>query len=246
MLVIDGEVSAGRSLAQVFEERGYETVVCADARAGFSSACASVPDCVVCALDLPDIDGLWVARRIRTEIGPVSRTPLLLVGTIEETATRVQGLHVGADAFLSKPVTNEEIVAQVEALIAMAKRLKVEGEAPPSSMSFTAAIRGDLSMFPLASILMMFELERRTGTLEVVAESGTRAILVLANGLFATTEINGAPKQAVDVLRQVLEWRAGRFSFHPRNAASMPPPRGSVGALVLEAMRLEDEGKARG
>jgi len=73
--------------------------------------------------------------------------------------------------------------------------------------------------------------------------SGKRASLALTDGLFASTEVAGAPRPALEVLREVLSWRAGRFSFQPRESRSLPGPRASVGALVLEAMRLEDEEK---
>ena len=126
----------------------------------------------------------------------------------------------------------------------MARRIRGEtAESPPSATTLTAAIRGDLSMFPLASILMMFEMERRSGLVEVVASSGTRAKLLIVDGLFATTEIGGEARPAIEVLRDVLSWRAGRFAYQPRDSGSLPAPRASVGALVLEAMRLEDEAK---
>ena len=110
--------------------------------------------------------------------------------------------------------------------------------------SLAAAFRGDLSNFPLASVLMMLEMERRTGVLEVVSGSERRAQLSIVTGLFAKTEIAGESKGALEVLREVLSWRTGRFAFRPRDAGASQPPHGSVGALVLEAMRLEDERNA--
>ncbi len=245
ILVIDGDEWLGRLLARVLHEKDFTTDFCDDARSGFQRACDTVPDCVVCSIVLPDIDGFWVARRIRTEVGPVSKTPILLVGDIADKDARIQGLQVGADVMLERPVTNEEIVAQVEALVSMARRFGPEVPEEHSAPSLAAAFRGDLSNFPLASVLMMLEMERRTGILEVISGSGTRAQLTLALGVFASTEIEGNPASALEVLRDVLAWRTGRFAFRPRDAGSMPPSRGgNVGALVLEAMRLEDERNA--
>jgi CheY-like chemotaxis protein len=245
VLVIDGDEWLGRLLARVLEEKGYTVEVCLEARIGFRKACEVPYDCIVCSPDLPDIDGAWVARRVRTEGGPVSRTPFLFVGDFTDKNVRIQALQVGGDAFLRRPLSNEEIVAQVEALIAMSKRHQgIAEESSPASLSFPAAIRGDLSMFPLASLLMMFELERRSGTVDVVSSSGKRASLTINDGLFAHTEVGGDPKPALEVLREVLSWRAGRFAFQPRESGMLPAPRASVGALVLEAMRLEDEKKA--
>ena len=240
--MIDGDEWLGRLLARVLQEKGFATDFCDDARSGFQQACDTVPDAIVCSIVLPDIDGFWVARRIRTEGGAISKTPLLLLGDIADKDARIQGLQVGADVLLERPVTNEEIVAQVDALVSMARRFKSEipGE-EHSAPSLAAAFRGDLSNFPLASVLMMLEMERRTGSLEVVSGSNKRAMLILSAGLFATTEMSGESRTALEVLREVLSWRSGRFAFRPRDAGSLPPPRGSIGALVLEAMRLEDE-----
>jgi two-component system OmpR family response regulator len=245
ILVIDGDEWLGRLLARVLQETGFVTDFCEDARSGFHKACETVPDGIVCSVVLPDIDGFWVARRIRTEGGPVAKTPILLVGDIADKEARIQGLHVGADAVLERPVTNEEIVAQMDALVSMARRFKPEGGGEEQAApSLAAAFRGDLSNFPLASVLMMLEMERRTGSLEVVSGSNKRALLTLSAGLFANTELAGESRTALEVLREVLAWRSGRFAFRPRDAGSLPPPRGSVGALVLEAMRLEDERNA--
>lgn len=241
--MIDGDEWLGPLLVRLLQEKGFMADFRDEARAGFQRACDSVPDAIVCSVVLPDIDGFWVARRIRTEVGPVSKTPIVLVGDAEDKDARVQGLQVGADVLLERPVTNEEIVAQVEALVAMARRFRPDVPDDQSAPSLAAAFRGDLSNFPLASVLMMLEMERRTGTLEVISGSNKRALLALSTGLFASTELSGEPLAAIDVLREVLGWRTGRFAFRPRDVGSLPPPRGSIGALVLEVMRLEDERK---
>jgi CheY-like chemotaxis protein len=243
VLVIDADEWTYTVLGRELRAKGWSVDVCDDARAGFQTACRTIPDCIVCAMDLPDIDGLWVARRIRTEGGPVARVPFLFVGEAPDAETRVQALHVGADAFLARPVSNEEILAQVDALVGMARRYTSDAD-EPSVPSLAVAFRGDLGTFPLASILMMLELERRTGTLEVVSSAGTKATLNLSAGLFASSEVDAEARTPIEALRLVLSWRAGKFGFRTREVDSLPPPGGSVGALVLEAMRLDDEQKA--
>jgi len=242
--VIDGDEWLGRLLGRVLQEKGFTTDFCEDARSGFQKAVASAPDGIVCSVVLPDIDGFWVARRIRTEPGPVARTPILLLGEARDADVRIQGLQVGADVVLERPVSNEEIAAQVDALVALAARLRVEvPEGESAASSTAAAFRGDLANFPLASVLMMLEMERRTGTLEVISGGGKRALLVLSTGLFAHTEVAGEARSPLEALREVLAWRSGRFAFRTRDVGSLPPARGSVAAVVLEAMRLEDERK---
>jgi CheY-like chemotaxis protein len=241
ILVVDGDEWSSRPLARALEEQGWQVETFAEARAAFQRACALVPDCIVSATELPDIDGFWLARRIRTEAGSIAKVPILFTGGADAEA-RTQALSVGGDVFMPFPFSTADVVAQVGALVGMSRRLRGAGssDAPPSAGAM-AAIRGDLSLFPLASILMMFEMERRSGSVDVVSGSGKRGSMLLVEGLFSNTEIGGASKPALEVLREVLSWRAGRFSFTPRDAGHHPTPRASVGALVLEAMRLEDE-----
>ncbi|MBX3207268.1 MAG: response regulator [Labilithrix sp.] len=245
VLVIDGDEWAVTALVRALQEKGYVVDASGEAVVGFRKASETLPDCIVLSPELPDIDGAWVARKVRTEAGALSKVPILFVGELTDRSVHAQTLNAGADVFLARPITNDEIVAQIGALIAMARRLDgKEVDGSPSSATAAAAIRGDLSAFPLASLLMMFEMERRSGLIEVVAMSGKRASLTLTDGLFASTEVAGAPRPALEVLREVLSWRAGRFSFQPRESKNLPAPRASVGALVLEAMRLEDEEKS--
>jgi CheY-like chemotaxis protein len=243
VLVIDGDEWTANLLVRSLEAIGFTVEACGEAMAGFRAACERPPNCVVLNPELPDVDGAWVARRIRTEAEAVSRVPILFVGDANDSHTRAQMLNVGGDVFLARPVTNAEVVAQICALVGMAERFGPREQEPPSSRSLGAAIRGDLSIFPLASVLMMFEMERRSGILEAVNPSGRRASLVLSLGLFAGTEIGGAARPALTVLREVLAWRAGRFSFQPQESEFLPTPRAQIGALVLEAMRLDDEEK---
>ena len=240
ILVVDGDEWTARLLLRSLEEQGYQVELFSEARAAFQRACALVPDCIVSATELPDIDGFWLARRIRTEAASVAKVPILFIGAEGDKDARSQALSVGGDVFVARPITNDDLVAQIGALVSMFRRLRGMTEAPPSAGAM-AAIRGDLSLFPLASILMMFEMERRSGLIECVSGSGKRASLLLVEGLFSNTDIGGQPKPALEVLREVLSWRAGRFSFSPRDGGHLPTPRASVGALVLEAMRLEDE-----
>ena len=241
VVVIEGDEWLGSLLARELREKGLTVDVYGEARDGFAKTCAMLPDCVVCSLELPDIDGIWLARRLRTESGPVSKTPIILIGELVDKDARIQAFHAGADVVLARPIANADVVAQVEALMAIPRRMARDTDGPPSSVSSTSAIRGDLAMFPLASLLMMLEMERRTGVVEVVSSSGRRSQLTLAYGLFAATELDRVVGEPIAVLREVLSWRAGRFSYTARDPGAMPEPRGSVGAIVLEAMRLEDE-----
>ncbi|OLM02084.1 putative two-component system response regulator [Pseudonocardia sp. Ae406_Ps2] len=82
-----------------------------------SAAIAAVaerePDVVLLDMGLPDRDGIGVCREIRER----SRVPILAITGRGDVAARVQGLRSGADDYLVKPVSTDELVARIEAVL---------------------------------------------------------------------------------------------------------------------------------
>jgi two-component system OmpR family response regulator len=128
ILIIGADEWESTLLAKSLAEAGYQVVVAGEARAGFDKVRELQPDCILCDVNLPDIDGFWVARRVRTEPTLVATAPFLFLTDAADVESRLQGLNVGADLYLTRPLRNEEVVAQVGALIDMANRLRKQRE----------------------------------------------------------------------------------------------------------------------
>ena len=167
VLIIEQEEWEAALLTKFLSEAGYEVHVAGEARSGFDKVRELQPDCILCSVNLPDIDGFWVARRVRTEPTKVATTPFLFLTEADDAESRLQGLNVGADLYLTKPFRNEEVVAQVGALIDMANRLRRQREAfssdGPASSVAGAAFTGDVAQMSVATVLTLLELERRSG-----------------------------------------------------------------------------------
>jgi two-component system, OmpR family, response regulator len=247
VLIIEGDEWLAALLGKSLGDAGYEVQYATGAKQGFDRVRELAPDCILCDVNLPDIDGFWVARRVRTEPTAVATTPFLFLTEQDDTESRLQGLHVGADLYLSKPLRNEEVVAQVGALIEMANRLRKQresfsSESPASSRR--SAFQGDIAHVSISTILTLLELERRTGVLKVKTEDGQRAELELADGTFVAVTLDGEPGDPTELLRALLRWKRGSFAFKPDASKPMPSPkaqRQSLGGLLLKAMQLEDE-----
>jgi two-component system OmpR family response regulator len=134
VLIIEADEWESALLATFLGDAGYEVHVAAEAREGFDKVRELMPDCILCDVSLPDIDGFWVARRVRTESSRVATTPFLFLTEADDVEARLQGLHVGADLYLTKPLRNDEVVAQVGALIDMANRLRKTRDSMASDM----------------------------------------------------------------------------------------------------------------
>ena len=248
VLIIEHEDWEAALLTRFLGEAGYEVHVAGEARAGFDKVRELQPDCILCNVNLPDIDGFWVARRVRTEPSRVATTPFLFLTDADDKESRLQGLNVGADLYLTKPFSNDEVVAQVSALIDMANRLRQQRESfssdGPQSSVAGAAFSGDVAQMSVATVLTLLELERRSGRLKVRGESNKVALLELTEGKFAAGTLDDKPWNSMELLREVLRWKKGSFSFRGMQAtASDSGEQQKIGGLLLEAMRLEDESR---
>jgi two-component system OmpR family response regulator len=255
VLVIEDDEWASQLLAAAIREAGYDVTVCHSASEGLEQAFATLPDCIVCDADLPDEHGHWVVRSVRMHASHVSVTPFLILTATDDEASRLEGFQVGADVFMTKPFRVDEVVAQVGALVHMASRLRrrrdtllslpPESERAPDSPA-ARAIEGDLGQISIATVLTVLEMERRTGTFEVVSKK-RKAALELAGGCVIGASIGGARVPPVVALRTMLGWSVGRFAFvHAVASEERAPSSGqlTIGNFLLEAARLEDESQA--
>jgi two-component system KDP operon response regulator KdpE len=123
ILVVDDEEQILRALRRALVARGYEVATAADGQGALARVEEVIPDLVVLDLNLPDIDGLEVCRRIRSW----SQVPILILSVREDEAGKVRALDLGADDYLTKPFGIEELLARIRALL---RRRRTEGSAP--------------------------------------------------------------------------------------------------------------------
>lgn len=243
VLVIEDDEWVSGLLASAIHGAGYDVAVCATARAGLETAASMQPDCIICDVDLPDQDGYWVARNVRTQPSRVSVTPFLFLSGFDDQDSRLEGFHVGADVYMTKPFRVDEVVAQVGALVTMASRLRQRRDSllsAPESVQAGSAIEGDLSQMSIATVLTVLEMERRSGTFEVTSKK-RRAALDIAQGLVVDGTVGGTKVSALTAMRTMLGWQVGRFSFTPTAPKPIPEQQKSIGAFLIEAVRLDDE-----
>lgn len=116
---------------------------------------------------------------------------------------------------------------------------------PPDSLDgspFTgSSIHGNLSEMSLPTVLAMLELERRTGLLKVCGDDGSVVTATLRNGSIVGAKRSEADADPVEVLREVMRFANGHFWFRQSAVEVVSGPPRSVGSVLLEASRLNDE-----
>ena len=115
--------------------------------------------------------------------------------------------------------------------------------APPSA---AATVHGSLAEMSLPTVLAMFEFERRTGRLTIESAHSDRLCLSMRDGNLLGSRVNERQVNPVDALRQALAWREGMFWFEPVPVDLGEAESVSVGSLLLEATRQNDEAASNG
>jgi two-component system, OmpR family, response regulator MprA len=206
ILVVDDDLAVCRSIDRALRLEGYEVDTVASGGEALEAVASNSPDALVLDLQLPDLDGLAVCRRIR-DAG--DDTPILMLTARHGIDDRVQGLDAGADDYLVKPFALEELLARLRALL----RRRFEGEGGvlrfdelTLDLASREAHRGARA-FPLTRIEFdLLELflrhPRQVLTREVLLnkvwgfdfDSGTNSLAVYVGYLRRKTEAGGEPR----------------------------------------------------
>ncbi len=134
VLVVEDDQDIAQVLQRSLRLEGYEVKVAGDGVDALDQFHAFLPDLLVLDLGLPRLDGIEVAKRLRTDGEDV---PILMLTARDALESRVEGLDTGADDDLVKPFERQELLARLRALL---RRRPPRGMAPLSV--------GDLSLNP--------------------------------------------------------------------------------------------------
>jgi two-component system KDP operon response regulator KdpE len=117
ILVVDDERHILSALTSRLSSEGYRVLGAADGEAALEIAATAAPDLVVLDMGLPGIQGPEVVRRLRT----FSAVPVLILSALDRDADKVAALDAGADDYVTKPVSLDELLARLRALFRRAE-----------------------------------------------------------------------------------------------------------------------------
>src|SRR6516225_404139 len=120
ILYVDDEEANRRSFSWIFRNEGFRVREAATGSEALRLA-AEKPDLVVLDVNLPDMNGFEVCRRIKSHPATTSIPALHISAMFVRSQEKMHGLEAGADGYLVKPVEPQEMLAQVKALLRVRK-----------------------------------------------------------------------------------------------------------------------------
>jgi two-component system, OmpR family, KDP operon response regulator KdpE len=125
ILVIEDEAPIRRFLRTALTNHGYQFVEAATAKDGLEAALQQ-PDLIILDLGLPDLDGLEVVRQLREW----TFLPIIILSVRGHESVKVSALDAGADDYLTKPFSVEELLARIRVVLRHATNIEQKSEEP--------------------------------------------------------------------------------------------------------------------
>ena len=115
VLIVDDDPDIQRLISYNLLQAGFEVTTAQTGSAALASVQKHPPDLIILDLMLPDIDGMEVCRVLRHR-ETSGRIPILMLTARGEEVDRTKGLEAGADDYLVKPFSPEELVLRIKAI----------------------------------------------------------------------------------------------------------------------------------
>jgi two-component system cell cycle response regulator DivK len=123
ILIIEDDYASRELAAYLLNASGYSASVAEDGDSGVRLALETSPDLVICDLQIPRLNGYQVLQRLRSD--PAWRpVPIIAVTAFSMSGDREKALAAGFDEHLTKPITPDTFVGQIEAYLPPGRRVK--------------------------------------------------------------------------------------------------------------------------
>jgi DNA-binding response OmpR family regulator len=113
ILVVEDEPSIAEVVSLYLRRAGYQIEVAGDGEAALNIMARQMPDLLVLDIMLPNVDGYEIVRWVRDH----SDVPIIMLTARREEADRIAGLEMGADDYVVKPFSPQELVSRVRAVL---------------------------------------------------------------------------------------------------------------------------------
>jgi two-component system alkaline phosphatase synthesis response regulator PhoP len=135
VLIVEDDRDIADLVAHYLDKAGFSTEVLGSGREALTVIRERPPDLLILDLMLPQVDGLEICRIVRAH-DTTAAIPIIMLTARGEESDRIVGLEIGADDYIAKPFSPNELVARARALLRRAQR----GSARPSAITYGAIV----------------------------------------------------------------------------------------------------------
>lgn len=206
ILVIEDDDQTRENLQTILEMEGFRAVTAANGRAGLAVVQREIPDLILCDVMMPELDGHEVLRSLRAA-SSTATIPFIFLTARGERKDQRTGMELGADDYLTKPATVDEVLAAVRSrLVRHVEKEQALREKVAFQPDFSTAtpLETDLKLTPReAEVLLWVAQGKSNSEIGVILGMAEKTVKVHLGHIFeklGTDNRNAAGMQALEIL----------------------------------------------
>lgn len=229
IVVADPETRLLERLSTALDTAGFAVATCTNGMEAIGACLTRAPDVALIERDMPVVDGLHVLQEMGRH-PELAAVPVMVMSAEATDLVRLQAFQLGAMDFIPKPFTALEVILRARRWARVRQR-----------DTERVVLRGTLAELALATLLTMFEQERKTGQLSVTREHSV-AWIDFVDGKIVRARSSELEADSHTILMTVLDWKEGYFELASGvQLDGAPDLDASVTHLLLEHARRSDE-----
>ncbi|GAB4246081.1 MAG: hypothetical protein OHK0028_23930 [Deltaproteobacteria bacterium] len=236
ILMVDDEIDYLTLLKLKLVNEGFDVTAIDNARDALAAMEREAPDLVVADVLMPEMDGIAMFRRMKESNAPWGDTPLIFISGREESQTKVEALHLGAEDYLVKPVDLKELAARIRNVIRRDAKWRKGGAASTQA----AGVVGDLKNLGIPEIVQTLHLGLKTACVRIKRKEGEGRIW-FENGRIRHCELGDLSGESA--FYEMLRWQEGPFVIAHGQGTKLRTIEMDEMQLMMEGLRRLDEEK---
>jgi DNA-binding response OmpR family regulator len=235
LLVVDADPRSLRVLEVSLRNAGYNVAGCPGVGKALEILHANKPDLILSDTTFGDMSGFEFVEQLRRN-SEWAQIPFMFLSSDGSIESKIRGLELGVEDYLTKPIYIREVIARVGIELARQARAGLARKSSDARTRFS----GSLSEMSVVDLLQTIDVSRKSGVLTLVATDGQEGMISFDSGAVINATVEGLVGEEA-VYRHLL-WREGTFDLEFRRVSlSERTVHRTTQALLMEGMRRLDE-----
>ncbi|MGB5220645.1 MAG: DUF4388 domain-containing protein, partial [Polyangiales bacterium] len=235
LLVVDADPRSLRVLEVSLRNAGYNVAGCPSVGKAFEILHANKPDLILSDTSFSDMNGFDFVEQLRQN-NDWADIPFMFLSSDGSIESKIRGLELGVQDYLTKPIYIREVVARVGIELARQARAGLALKSTDARTRFS----GSLTEMSVVDLLQTIDVSRKSGVLTLIAAEGQEGMISFDSGAVINATVEDL--RGEDAIYRQLLWREGSFDLEFRRVSlSERTVHRTTQALLMEGMRRLDE-----
>lgn len=235
LLVVDADPRSLRVLEVSLRNAGYNVAGCPSVGKALEILHANKPDLILSDTTFGDMNGFEFVEQLRQK-SEWSDIPFMFLSSDGSIESKIRGLELGVEDYLTKPIYIREVIARVGIELARQARAGLARRTSDARTRFS----GSLSEMSVVDLLQTIDVSRKSGVLTLVSADGQEGMISFDSGAVINATVEDLVGE--DAIYRQLLWREGTFDLAFRQVSlSERTVHRTTQALLMEGMRRLDE-----